>query len=379
MSESSDANVGWRRLPPGLRVVLVILAGLVALNALGWALDRAAGGEGPGGGSSSSYATAPEGLAAYASLLERFGVDVERQRGALTETSLDPSATLVVLDPTDLSRDDRDAIGAFVDAGGDLLTDGTFSHGLLDTVLADPPTWDDRGAEDWSGVPGAGAFAGLDEVRSSGDGSFRSPGSGSPVVDAASESLVVVHAADGGTVTALADASPLQNRLLAEADNAALGLALVGDAATVVFAEGVHGFGETTGVAAIPTDWKVALGGLVLAAGVAIWSRARRLGPPERAARDLAPPRAAYVDALARSLARTDRDGALAPLRHAARDRLRRRSGLPSDADDERIRAAARRLGWSEQAIEGVLGTAPSDDAVVAAGAALAEWERGTT
>src|SRR5207249_7350779 len=100
-----------------------------------------------------------------------------------------------------------------------------------------------------------------------------------------------------GRVALLADASPLQNRFLGEADDAALGLALAGPRKRpVAFVESVHGYGRASGVRAIPTSWRWALGGLVLAALVLIWARGRRLGPAERTTRDLPPPRRDYVD-----------------------------------------------------------------------------------
>src|SRR5436853_88166 len=58
---------------------------------------------------------------------------------------------------------------------------------------------------------------------------------------------------DGGVVYLLPDASPLQNRLLGTADNAAFGLALAGPSTRPVeFLESYHGYGQSAGLSALP-------------------------------------------------------------------------------------------------------------------------------
>ena len=132
-------------------------------------------------------------------------------------------------------------------------------------------------------------------------------------------------ASAAGEIVLVADPSPLQNRLLDEADNATLALALAGDG-PLVFVEGPHGYGTTTGLAALPARFKWALGLLALSALVLIAARWPRLGPPEPPDDPLFPPRRAYVDALAATLARThDRTAALEAVRSAGRERLARR------------------------------------------------------
>src|SRR5258707_1030687 len=80
-----------------------------------------------------------------------------------------------------------------------------------------------------------------------------------------------------------ADPAPLENAYLDRADNAAFALGLAGNAPRPIeFIEGVHGYGESRGLGAIPIQWKISL--LVLAAAVVVlaWSRSRRFGPPDR-------------------------------------------------------------------------------------------------
>jgi hypothetical protein len=121
---------------------------------------------------------------------------------------------------------------------------------------------------------------------------------------------------------------------------------------------------------------KVALGGGVLAALLGLLAYGRRLGPAEARARELPPPRAAYVDALAIALARTgDRPGAAAPVRAAARDRVLERTGLDGGAAPAAVAAAARRLGLPEDEALAVAGE--RDEDLLAAGRALARLNGG--
>ena len=155
------------------------------------------------------------------------------------------------------------------------------------------------------------------------------------------------HEAGRGRIALLADSSPLQNRLLGEADNAALALALSGRG-PLTFVESVHGYGPARGLAALPARFGWALIGLALAALVFMVARGRRLGPPEPERRDLPPPRRAYVDALAATMARgKEREEAVAPVRAEARRRLARRAGLGPQAgeDDVAGRGAGGRAG----------------------------------
>ena len=103
----------------------------------------------------------------------------------------------------------------------------------------------------------------------------------------------------------LADVSPLQNRGLARADGAALGLALAGGAEEpVAFLETVHGYGVARGFGGLPANIQWAIIGLGLTALVAIWTVGRRFGPVEDPDAEPQPPRVAYVDALAAALVR---------------------------------------------------------------------------
>ena len=114
------------------------------------------------------------------------------------------------------------------------------------------------------------------------------------------------------------------------ADDAAFGLAIAGaPSRPVSFEEAVHGYGEARGLAALPTRWKWALGGLLLAALVAVAARFRRLGPPEPTPVPPQPPRRAHVDALGSALARTGRPAeAAGPVQAQARTLVLTRARL---------------------------------------------------
>jgi Domain of unknown function (DUF4350) len=317
----------------------------------------------PGGPTSSSYATAPTGLAAYADLLARDGRRVTQLRDAPARVRLDPGSTVVLLDPDEVRRADARALRRFLDAGGRLVAGGAEDPGWLDAVLGRPPAWSGEGvrvARTRARVP---ETAGVSRVETAGRGSWARAGEARLVLGGDGRGLLVVAPVGRGRLALLADASPLQNRLLAQADDAKLGLSLAGPAGRpVAFVESVHGYGRASGFGAIPTSWRFALGGLVLAALVLIWARGRRLGPPEALERPLPPPRREYVEALAALLERSrDPGAAIGPLQAELLRRLERQGPGGLSADEVQAALAAPKR--------------PED--VLAAGRALARLERG--
>jgi hypothetical protein len=206
-------------------------------------------------------------------------------------------------------------------------------------------------------------------VRTAGLDGWVNPGSMHVVAQRDGAVVVASERVGAGIVVALADPSPLQNRLLDRRDNAAFGLGLAGAGRRVAFLESYHGYGRSSGLRALPLAWLLLLSGLALAGLVYLLARGRRLGPPEITERELPPPRREYVDSLAGVLARTTRDEAIAPVRRSAREALLRRAGLPADAGDDAVREAARRF---EVDADSLLRTARTDDDVLAVGRALA-------
>ncbi|HWI70322.1 MAG TPA: DUF4350 domain-containing protein [Baekduia sp.] len=239
------------------RGTLVVIFAAVAVLAVAVALGRAP--EQPSGPAGSSYATTPGGLAAYATLLERAGHDVRRVRAPLDERKPSVGETVVVVDGTPLPAAERDALTAQVRAGGRAVLAGTAARGF------------------------SGAARG--------------------------------RAVGRGTIVIVPDATALRNRALDQGDNAARALALAGPPSRrIAFVESVHGYHEQRGLSALPDAVITCLWLLGLAALAFLVVMGRRLGPPEDAARDLAPPRRAHVEALAAALARTkDKDTILHP------------------------------------------------------------------
>lgn len=236
------------------------LAAIVALNlALALAVELIPE---PGGPRSSSFATAPTGLAAYADLLAAQGRPVTRRREALEDPPLDPRATVVVLDPKSVRDVEARALQRFVARGGRLVIGGRGTDRALGTILDDPPARTARGVARPRVLAPVEGLAGGAPVRAAGAGGWSPAGEALPVLGDARAAVLALATRGRGRVLLLADPSPLQNRLLDRDGNAALGLVLAGPAGRrVVFAERAHGYEAASGLAALPTRWKVALGG----------------------------------------------------------------------------------------------------------------------
>lgn len=361
-----------RAMPAGWRVALVFLSVVVALNVIAAIGNRIA--PEPTGPPFSSYSTTPYGTAALVELLERDGREVERLRGDLAEASLDPRATVFVLGAGRLTSDESAVLRDFTELGGRLVAGGPDPH-WIDPVVDALPDWSSGGSETLRPLVPAPEVRGVESVTAAATGSWEPGSRVLPVLGGETGPVVLADRVGEGRALLMADVSPIQNAALDEGDNAALALGLAGDGRKVIFVEGVHGFGESRGLAALPDDWKWALAGLGLAGLVGVWAMGRRFGPPEDDRRPLPPPRRRFVDAQALTLARTGSPSdAAAPVRNAARERIARRAALGPDAGEPQLRAAAEHLGLSEQETEAVLGRNPD---VLAAGQALAKLSGG--
>lgn len=264
---------GWAFAVGGLVLVLVLLE----------LLGRVIGPE-PQGPVSSSYATNGQGLAAWSELATRAGHPVVALRAPLGSSTLDPADTLVVLDPDALLRNDGQQLLAFVRRGGRLLIGGQNPDATLTALFPDPPGW--AGSSATPAHPtraGASVLPGVTTVAGAGDGAWtQTDGYRVLLADADRQPVLMARAIGAGELLLIADASPLQNAYLADADNAQLALALTGSAPRpLAFAESVHGYGPSRGLSALPLAFKVALGGLALAGLLWIVARGRRLGPPD--------------------------------------------------------------------------------------------------
>ena len=290
----------WLPRKKGARALLIGVVLLVLFNlALFW-LNQAAGG--PSGPTSSSYATSSEGVRAYADLLVEEGHEVDRLRSTVDELDIEGTSTIVMLDPGTVTAEEADALHTLVERGGRLVVSVAEPAPWLDTVTGERIAWSAGGPTDVGPLVVVPEVAGVGAVRAEGGGRWEDLGGAVPVLgDGTGDGVLLAVASVGaGRVALLADDSPLQNRLLASGDNAALGLALAGGTERpILFAESHHGYGEATGLSALPSGWKTALAGLGLAALVLVVARGRRLGPPEQISRDLAPPPSPHTSSYA--------------------------------------------------------------------------------
>ncbi len=354
------------------RALVVIAVVLVALNALAFAIDALV--PNPSGPRSSSFATAPEGLAAWADLARREGRRVTALRRAPSDRTLPRSGTVVVLDPDVLLPAEARALRRFAERGGRVVAGGRLPGPWLPALLGNEadPIWLDEAPGAARALLPAPETRGVRDVLTAGEGAWRAAGPALPALAAGERPILLLARAGRGRIAVLADPSPLQNRYLGQADNAALALALTGPG-PLHFAESVHGYGDRRGLAALPPRLKWALGLLALAGLAFVWARGRRLGPPEAPSRPLPAARMGYVSALATTLARgRARTEATEPVRAAARAALARRSGLPAAAPPERYLAAARAAGLDDRAAEALTREARDDADVLATGRALA-------
>lgn len=377
----------WEARSRAARIAIAVAGVVLAYNALSWVVTRTVSGPPPSGPPSSSFSTTPRGVQALAELLEAFDHPVVRVREELAEFEAPPDATLLVIDaPT--SAEDRAAVAAAVRAGASAVLAGRATAPLARALIGADVRWAAEPDADGSdeaprvrarSVAGAPETAPVATVTSAGQATFRELGGAQPLLETEAGVLAVAAPVGAGRVVVIADSTVLQNRYLAQTDNAAFALAAVGTGRGAYFAEEPHGYGRAIGLSALPSRVRIALW-LAAAATVAwMWFRSRRLGPPEDLVRRLPPPRSLYVDALATTLARTgDRAGAVQPLVEDTRARLARRAGLGPDVSDDDLRQAARTLGIAEGDIEAVLRPVATDIGVLAVGHARARIEERT-
>ena len=355
----------------GGRVVAGVVLLLLAVNVIALVISFLR--PEPGGADGSAYATQPQGAAAYAELLVRNGHPVSFRRDPLDAGRLDPAVTIVVLDAPQIARAERAALGRFLRGGGRLVVAGADAGR---GVVARAPRWASRGPRRARPAVAVAETRSVREVVSAGRGGFTALRGALPALGR-DPALLAVARAGRGRALLLADSAPLQNRLLATADNAALALALAGPPARpVVFAESPHGYGRSTGLAALPARWRLALAIAALAGLLWLGSRARRLGPPEQTGEPPPPARREHVEALALSLHRAHEPQiALQPVQVAARAQVVRRASLSPDAPDAEVREAALGLGFEEDEAAALTGERGPDMAL-ALGRALARGRR---
>ncbi len=280
------------------RTTLLLVGLLVGFIVALVAIDRLS--PAPEGPPSSSYATTPEGVAAYASLLDRAGITVRQVRTPIADRAPRDGETLVILDPDVMEPEEAEAIRSWVESGGRLVLGASSEVAWIEQLLDAPPVW--TTTDDFEREPLI-PLADVRTVESYDQTGFEELGASLPMLGPADAPMAAVTPLGSGTVILLADTSPLTNRGISRADNAAFGLALAAGT-PVAFLETVHGYGVSRGFGGLPGEIKWALLGLALTSLVALWAAGKRFGEPEDEDTEPPPPRVEYVDALAGSLAR---------------------------------------------------------------------------
>jgi hypothetical protein len=231
----------------------------------------------------SSYSTAPHGAKAAFELLRQSGYQVERQSDSLTqlEDRVDEHATVVFADPfLENVNTSREAVKALLDKGARIIVTG-YAGGLLapdNAVEANrfPPRVCNADAN------GFGPLAGSGTVRITPRARWKQS---NPVHRVAytcqGDAVAVTYKAGKGTVIWWADALPLENAGIPQADNLVFFLNSIGPPAIthVFWDESLHGdspslLSYTRGTPLHLIGWQ-----LVLIAALLLWSFARRSGP----------------------------------------------------------------------------------------------------
>ena len=207
---------------PWLAAAVGVVAAFFALGLIADAFTPA-----PSGPAGSSYATSPAGAAAWAELLTRSGHPVAQLRRPLDDVALPPAATLIMLGADSLSPAAGQNLDRFVRAGGRLVIGGGDPPATLPALLPRAPGWTDSGSVLVKRVAFLPEVDGVNSVRTAGDGAWTS-GPGTPALAGTRGPALLVLRAGRGRVDLLADAAPVENQLLASADNAQLALNLAG-------------------------------------------------------------------------------------------------------------------------------------------------------
>jgi hypothetical protein len=307
---------------------------------------------------------------------------VSRITAPLNQVELPVRGTVVIADATGWKASDTDALAAYLRSGGRVVLAGPPADSSVLGALLGPgaaPVFAGVGIATATAEGSAPELAGVGTVTTAVDqsGSWSSPGGTTPIlVGPDGSALATVADVGPGRLVLLSTATPLQNQLLDHADNAAFAVAVVGSAGRpVAFDEYTLSVPvPATGFGAIPGRWRWGVGlPLACALLLLLWSSIRRFGPPEPRERTFTPPRVQYVEGLATVLAATPEHRtaeALAPVRDAARDRLRRRLGLPEDAPDPAIVQASAAQALPDGLVRAVLTPPRSSDDVMALGRA---------
>ena len=350
----------------GMKALVAIIGLNLLLVVLAIALDPRV--EGPEG---SSIVTTELGYGAWREVLRALEIPTVQLKVPLDDADLAEGARLVVVSPEHRLVDARyrRAVENFLDAGGTLITTPVDAEILginLDIAVdsMDPS------------VGEVSVVSDLPDVSV-----LRTPGSyilgaRQVLVETADQQAIVARS---GGVVLLSDVSLLDNANLGAADNGVLAVRLAGTG-PVYFDEYVHGFGAGQGLAGVPAG-VISLVLILISTIVWMWAVGARFGPPEQPQRALPPPRAAYLDGIAATLAKAKPTeagfGILRARAVALLDRQAERFGGAGPEDRRRRAAAALQITDAElRALEAPISSAGQ---VVHAAAVVAKIEKTRT
>ncbi len=348
----------WNRARRGLLVAGLVLAAAITLGLV--ASQERRGYLDPEG-------VDQAGARAVVRLLEAQGVQVDEVRTIDDAVSAGaPSQTMLVTIPDLVQPDDVEGL---VGTGTDLVLIAPGNVSVFDDDFevsgSAQPEELDPGC-DLAEAERAGS------ARLGGVG-YAAPGSAATCYRDEGLAFLVVDASDSGQrLVVLGTGDPLTNRYLDEDGNASLALALLGRNPRLTWFRPViepAAAGQQATFAELLPSWVVpVVWQLAVAAVLAAWWRARRLGPVVAEPLPVVVRAAEATEGRARLYRRgRARSHAADALRDAAVTRLRARLGLPRDTSSQGVaQAVANRLNEAPGAVGAVLtGPLPSDDAAL--------------
>ena len=354
-------------LGAGALTVLLVIAGAV----LSPTVD--------GGSAASSFSAAAEGGRAAYDTLAALGYPVERSYEPLASLRVDPAATVLIVTGTgDASEQDRRALRAFIESGGEALLVGAHGASLLGVQGAAPPLPIPPPPVVHRVLAPSPLAADAPEITMRGH-------AGTPAFDPA---YVAVFAANDdtplvttariarGRVTWWAAPSPLANADIARAGNLALLLNVAGapGARRVLWDEHYHGHSRSfwSYLVSTPLPWVGVQGLLIAVAAMAAFSR--RSGPVRARGADARTSPLEFIDMLGTLYRRSGARGAAVAAARARLDRaVTTASGVPHDSPDEMFaNAIAERTGEDARTVAALLAEARRAAADQELGAATA-------
>jgi hypothetical protein len=309
------------------------------------------------------------GSRAVARLLQAEGVEVDVAHVGADVADAGPDATVLVPFPERLASSQLDAIRR---SGADVVV--VAPDQSVVTALAPRVQVADRRAEVDERPPGCGLPAAV-RAGAVDLGGMLYRVEGATACYPAEGGNALVQLVDAGrTVTVIGSPDVLMNGALAREGNASLALALLGGRPRLLWflpvPEGPPAGRERSLGELVPPGWRWAALQLVVAAGLAIIWRARRLGPVVAEPLPVVVRGAEAVEGRARLYRRAGaREHAADVLRRAATARMAPLLGLPDPPDRAGLTAAiAERTGRQAAGVDAALyGPAPSDDAALIA------------